>query len=110
MEDIPRHKDFTRSQLRDVSAFLCNFLEDHGITTKQVLRAAGLPTVDLHDVFALQTLYKADSPYMPATVVSNTDSDALSEDYDSEFFSLSVFLWETYRDCFHDFSFSLRFS
>jgi hypothetical protein len=24
MEDILRHKDFTRSQLGDVSAFLCN--------------------------------------------------------------------------------------
>ena len=26
MEDIPCHKDFTRSKLGDVSAFLCNFL------------------------------------------------------------------------------------
>ena len=53
MEDIPRHKDFTRSQLGDVSAFLCNFLEGRCITPKQVLRAAGLPTADLHDAFAL---------------------------------------------------------
>ena len=82
MEDIPRHKDFTRSQLGDVSAFLCNFLEVSGITPKQVLRAAGLPTADLHHAFALQALYEAASPYMPATVVSDTVSDAQSEDYD----------------------------
>jgi hypothetical protein len=91
MEDIPRHKDFTRSKLGDVSAFLCNFLEGHGITSKQVLRASGLPTVDLHDDFALQTLYEAALSSMPATVVSDTDSDEQSEDYDSEFFSISVF-------------------
>jgi len=81
-EDIPRHQDFTRSKLGDVSAFLCNFLEVSGITPKQVLRAAGLPTADLHHAFALQALYEAASPYMPATVVSDTDSDAQSEDYD----------------------------
>ena len=82
MEDIPRHKDFTRSKPRDVSVFLCNFLEGRCIKTKQVLRAAGLPTADLRHTFALQALYEAASPHMPATVVSDTDSDAQSEDYD----------------------------
>ena len=66
------------SKLGDVSAFLCNFLEGRGITPKQALRAAGLPTADLHHAFALQTLYEAASPYMPATVVSDTDSDTQS--------------------------------
>ena len=83
MEDIPCHKDFTRSKLGNVSAFLCNFLEGRCITPKQVLRVTGLPTADLHHVFALQALYEADSPHMPATVVSDTDSDAQSEDSDS---------------------------
>ena len=78
MENIPHHKDFTRSKAGDVSAFLCNFLEGRGITPKQVLRAAGLPTADLHHAFALQALYEAASPYMPATVVSDTDSDTQS--------------------------------
>ena len=59
MEDIPRHKDFTRSKLADVSAFLCHFLEGRCITPKQVLRVTGLPTADLHHVFALQALYEA---------------------------------------------------
>ena len=84
MEDILRHKDFTRSQFGDVSAFLCNFLEGRCITPKQVLRDAGLPTVDLHDAFALQALYEAASPYMPATVVSDTDSAATDTSYDSQ--------------------------
>jgi len=86
MEDIPRHKDFTRFKTGDVSAFLCNFLEGRGIKPKQVLKAAGLPTTDLHYALALQALSEASSPYMPATVVSDTDSDTQSEDYDSEFF------------------------
>ena len=80
----PRHKDFTRSKPGDVSAFLCNFLEDRGIKPKKVLRAAGLPTADLHDAFALQALYEAASPYMPATVVSDTDSAATDTSYDSQ--------------------------
>jgi len=91
MEDIQGHKDFTRSKPGDVSAFLCNFLKGSCIKPKQVLRAAGLPTTDLHDDFALQALYEAASPYMPATVVSDTDSDAQSEDYDSEFFCYLFF-------------------
>ena len=41
---------------------------------KQVLRAAGLPTADLRHTFALQALYEAASPHMPATVVSDTDA------------------------------------
>jgi hypothetical protein len=86
MEDIPRHKDFTRSKLGDVSAFLCHFLEGQSIKPKKVLKAKGLPTTDLHDTFDLQALYEAASPYMqllmPATVVSDTDSDTQSEDYD----------------------------
>jgi len=83
-KDIQRHKDFTLSRPGDVSAFLCNFLEGHGIKPKKVLRAKDLPTADLHDAFALQALYEAASPYMPATVVSDTDSAATDTSYDSQ--------------------------
>jgi hypothetical protein len=31
MENIPHHKDFTRSKAGDVSAFLCHFLDGRGI-------------------------------------------------------------------------------
>ena len=40
MENIPHHKDFTRSKPGDVSAFLCHFLDGCGIKPKKVLRAA----------------------------------------------------------------------
>ena len=79
MEDIPRHKDFTRSQPGDVSAFLNNLLTVRCIKPTGVLRAAGLSPDDPHDADAVQALYKADMPYMPATVASDVDdSDAQS--------------------------------
>jgi len=77
MENIPHHKDFTRSKPEDVSAFLCHFLDGRSITPTKVLRAVTF------DAFALQALCEAASLYMPATVVSDTDSDAQSEDSDS---------------------------
>jgi hypothetical protein len=77
MENIPHHKDFTRSKPGDVSAFLCHFLDGRSIKPKKVLRAVTF------DAFALQALCEADSSYMPATVVSDTDSDTQSEDSDS---------------------------
>ena len=40
MENIPHHKDFTRSKPGDVSAFLCHFLDGRGIKPKKVLRAS----------------------------------------------------------------------
>ena len=48
MEDIPRHKDFTRSKLGDVSAFLCHFLEGQSIKPKKVLRAATFDVARCH--------------------------------------------------------------
>jgi hypothetical protein len=77
MENIPHHRDFTRSKPGDVSAFLCHFLDGRSIKPKKVLRAVTF------DAFALQALCEAASPYMPATVVSDTDSDAQSEGSDS---------------------------
>ena len=35
MENIPHHKDFTRSKPGDVSAFLCHFLDGHCIKPKE---------------------------------------------------------------------------
>ena len=40
MENIPHHKDFTRSKPGDVSVFLCHFLDGRGFKPKKVLRAA----------------------------------------------------------------------
>ena len=77
MENIPHHKDFTRSKPGDVSAFLCHFLDGRCIKTKKVLRAATFAAFDL------QALCEVASPYLPATVVSDTYSDTQSEDSDS---------------------------
>jgi len=68
-------------------AFLCNFLADRCIKPKGVLRAASLPhatTQDMHDAFAVQALYEAAQPYMPATVASDTDSAATDTSCDSQ--------------------------
>ena len=64
------------------AAFLCNFLDGIGIKSKKVLRAA---------TFAVSLFNLAQSA-----------------DSTSEFYSI-CFLWEAYRDCFYNFSFSLRF-
>jgi hypothetical protein len=50
---------------------------------------------------------------MPATVVPDTDSDGSLKTLTLLMIQFSYFLyicllWEAYRDCFHDFSFSLR--
>ena len=74
-EDVHRHKDFLRHKPGDISAFLCNILEANNIKPKRVLKAKNLPTNDMQDVFALQALFEAASPYMPETVASDTDSD-----------------------------------
>ena len=71
-----RSKGLLRADSGDVSAFLSNLLTARGIKPTGVLRAAGLPTEDLHDAFAVQALYEAAQPYMPATVASDTDSAA----------------------------------
>jgi hypothetical protein len=73
-----------REKNKPCTAFLCNFLEGRCIKPKKVLRAVGLPTADLHDAFALQALYEAAQPYMPATVASDTDSAATDTSYDSQ--------------------------
>jgi hypothetical protein len=73
-KDIPRHKDFTRSSPGDVCVFLSNI---HGIKPTGVLRNAGFSPDESHDTFAIQALYEAAQPYMPATVTSDAeDSDA----------------------------------
>jgi hypothetical protein len=84
MENISHHKDFTRSKPGDVPAFLCHFLADRNIKPRTVLKAANLPPDDLHDDHALKALYEAAAPYMPDTIVTDTDSAATDSSYDSQ--------------------------
>ncbi len=72
----------TRPQTGDnVSAYLCNFLDDHGVNPVKVLKQAGLRTetqADWHSGDAVHALYMVSLPFMPQTL--HTDSEAASDD------------------------------
>jgi hypothetical protein len=72
----------TRPQPGDgVSAYLCNFLDDHGVKPAKVLKKAGLRPVtqaDWHSGDAVHALYMASQRFMPQTL--HTDSEAASDD------------------------------
>jgi hypothetical protein len=74
----------TRPQTGDpasVSAYLCNFLEDHGVKPVKVLKKAGLrneASGDWHSGDAVRALYTASLPFMPQSLYS--DSEAASDD------------------------------
>jgi hypothetical protein len=71
---VQRRQDFPRNDPGDISAFLCNILEANNIKPKRVLRAKHLPTNDMQDAFAIQTLFETSAPYMPETVASDTNA------------------------------------
>ena len=72
----------TRPQTSDtVSAYLCNFLANHGVKPVKVLKKACLHTetpADWHSGDAVHALYTASLPFMPQTL--HTDSEAASDD------------------------------
>ena len=72
----------TRPQTSDtVSAYLCNFLDDHGFKPVKVLKKASLRTetqADWHSCDVVHALYMASLPLMPQTL--HTDSEAASDD------------------------------
>ena len=64
-----------------VSAYFCNFLDDHGVKPVKVLKTAGLrheTQADWHSCDAVHALYMASLPFMPQTL--HTDSEAASDD------------------------------
>ena len=72
----------TRPQTCDnVSAYLCNFLNNHGVKPVKVLKKAGLrpeTQADWHSCDVVHALYMASLPFMPQTL--HTDSEAASDD------------------------------
>ena len=72
----------TRPQTGDtVFAYLCNFLDDHGVKPAKVLKKAGLRNeapADWHSGDAVRALYTASLPFMPQSLYS--DSEAASDD------------------------------
>ena len=80
----PQARLVRRSPLDGVSAFLCNFLDDHGVKTVRVLKKAGLrheTQADWHSGDAVHALYMASQRFMPQTI--HTDSESASDDADS---------------------------
>ncbi len=64
----------------NVSAYLCNCLDDHGVKSVKVLKKAGLRTetqADWHSCDAVRALYMDSLPLMPQTL--HTDSEAASD-------------------------------
>ena len=64
-----------------MSAFLCNFLDDHGVKHVKVLKKAGLRNeapADWHSGDAVRALYTASLPFMSQSLYS--DSEAASDD------------------------------
>jgi hypothetical protein len=62
-----------------VSAFLCNFLDDHGVKPEKVLKKAGLShetQADWHSGDAVHVLYMASHRFIPQTL--HPDSEAAS--------------------------------
>ncbi len=88
-KDLRRPKDFSRAKPDDVSVFLVNFLAQRGIKTRTVLKDNDLPPDNLHDAFALKALYEAAGPYLPETLVTDSDSAATDPWSDSHASSAS---------------------
>jgi hypothetical protein len=74
--------NITRPQPGDgVSAFLCNFLDNHGVKPVKVLKKAGLrheTPADWQSGATVHALYVASQQFMPQTL--HTDSEAASDD------------------------------
>ena len=86
-KDFLRPKDLSRSTHGAVTAFFSDFLVERGVTPVKVLKTVDLPHAppqDMHDAFAVQALYEADQPSMPAMVASDTYSAATDTSYDSQ--------------------------
>ena len=75
----------SKSRPDDVSAFLCNFLDGHGVRPVKVLKQAGLRYenhADWQSADAVHALYMAAQPFMPQTL--HTDSEGASDNDDSD--------------------------
>ena len=68
-----------------VSAYLCNFLDDHGVKPVKVFKKAGLrheTQADWHSGDAVHALYMSSQRFVPQTL--HTDSEAASDDNTSD--------------------------
>ena len=93
-DKAPRHsrsKSFSRpGDAGDVSAFLVNFLANHGVKATKVLKDADLDPTDVRSGFALRALLEEADKYIPPTIDTDTDSDGTDCRSDSQASSASA--------------------
>jgi hypothetical protein len=75
------YNKYTRQGAKDggPAAYLCNYLDNHGVKPETVLKRAGLAGTDWDKPASVIALYVASTKFWPFTVRSDSDADA---DYD----------------------------
>jgi hypothetical protein len=72
---------YTRQGAQDggPAAYLCTYLDNHGVKPEKVLKKDGLAGADWDDPASVNTLYVASTKFWPRTVGSDSDADAYSD-------------------------------
>jgi hypothetical protein len=61
------------------AAYLCTYLDNHGVKPEKVLKKAGITVTDWDDPASVNALYVASAKYWPRTVRSDSDAYADSD-------------------------------
>jgi hypothetical protein len=61
------------------AAYLCTYLDNHGVKPENVVKKAGLAGPEWDDPASVNTLYVASTKFWPCTVRSDSDADADSD-------------------------------
>jgi hypothetical protein len=64
-------------------AFLCHFLDDHGVKPEKVLKKAGLADSDWDNPDSVHALYAASTKYWPRTLRRDSNADSEADAYAS---------------------------
>ena len=75
------YNKYTRQGAQDggPAAYLCTYLDNHGVKPEKVLKKAGLAGADWDDPASVNALYVASTKFWPRTVRSDSDADADSD-------------------------------
>jgi hypothetical protein len=74
---IEPYNKYTRQGAQDggPAAYLCTYLDNHGVKPEKVLTKAGLAGSDWDDPASVNALYVASTKFWPSTVHSDSDAD-----------------------------------
>ena len=72
---------YTRQGVQDggPAAYLCNYLDNHGVNPEKVLKRTGLAGAECDDPASVNALYETSTKFWTRTVRSDSDADADSE-------------------------------